>query len=127
MMLTEQTVHPQTLEQPWASTPLPPVVNELPRNTKRIQWDELDGEPALTQHADAEAAPPSETLDLRVELGRTRIDWDEIDKLREGTLLPLDNAAAEPVDIYAGGHLIARGEVLALDGSLGIRVVEVLS
>jgi len=126
-MTGEQVMSLPTAEQAWTSTPLPPVVNELPRSAKRIQWAELDGDPALTRHAEDDATPPSETLDLRIELGRTRIDWEEIDNLREGTLLPLDNAAAEPVDIYAGGHLIARGEVLALDGILGIRVVEVLS
>jgi len=126
-MLNEQTVNPPTLDQLWTSAALPPVVNELPHSATRIQWDELDGEPVLTQHADADAPEPAETLDLRIELGQTRIDWDEIEKLREGTLLPLDNTVAEPVDIYAGGHLIARGEVLALNGNLGVRVVEVLS
>ena len=68
-----------------------------------------------------------ETLDLRIELGRTYVCRDEVQKLRAGAVVPLDNAAGDLVDLYAGGQLIARGEVLTLDGNLGVRVVELIS
>jgi flagellar motor switch protein FliN len=114
-------------ERTLASIPLPPVVNELPHGARPIQWTELDGAPATTLHADDADTLPNEMLDLRIELGRARICRDEAKRLRAGALLSLDNAAGDPVDLYAGGHLIARGEVLVLDGVLGVRVVDVLS
>lgn len=65
-------------------------------------------------------------IDLCIELGRTHIAGDEATKLRAGAVVPLDNAAADPVEVYAGGKLIARGEVLVVDGKIGIRVTETM-
>ena len=66
-------------------------------------------------------------LELRIELGRTHVGRDEVEKLRTGSVVPLDNAAGDPVAIYAAGRLIARGEALVIDGKFGVRVVEVIS
>ena len=52
---------------------------------------------------------------------------DEVEKLRTGSVVPLDNLACDPVAIYASGQLIARGEALVLDGKFGVRVTEVIS
>ena len=52
---------------------------------------------------------------------------DELRGLRKGSIIPLNRAAGESADIYAGGRLAARGEVIAVDGHLGIRVVEVIA
>ena len=73
--------------------------------------------------------PPADvdTLDLQIEFGRTRIGQDQVAALRTGSVVPLDNAAADPVDVYADGRLIARAELVAINGHLGARVVELLS
>jgi flagellar motor switch/type III secretory pathway protein FliN len=113
-------------EQALASIPLPPTSGGLPSGARPVQWAELDGAPATT-HVRGSTIQRSESLDLRIELGRTQICRDEARKLRTGAVLPLDNTAADPVNLYAGGQLIARGEVLAIDGALGVRVVEVIS
>ena len=113
-------------EQALASIPLPPATNELPGGAKPMRWEELDGAPAKTQTSGPNALG-NETIDLRIELGRTHIRRDEARGLRTGSVIPLDNAAGDPVDLYAGGQLIARGEVLVLQGTLAVRVVERLS
>ena len=41
-----------------------------------------------------------------------------------GSVIPLDNLAGDPVDLYADGRLIGRGEVLELGGKLAVRVVQ---
>jgi flagellar motor switch protein FliN/FliY len=61
---------------------------------------------------------------LRIELGCTQMDRQEAVKLRAGSVVPLDNSVAGPVDIYADGRLIGRGDVLAVDGKFGVRIVE---
>lgn len=66
-------------------------------------------------------------LDLRIELGRTELLIDEVLKLREGAVVPLDKLAGDPVDILVNGRLIARGEVLVLNDNFCVRVAEILS
>ncbi len=65
-------------------------------------------------------------VDLRIELGRTQIDPTEAAGLRKGAIMPLGSAAGSLVDVYAGKQRIARGEAVALDGKLAVRIVEVL-
>ena len=48
----------------------------------------------------------------------------QLRRLRSGAVIPLDQLAGEPVDLYAGGRRIARGELLVLDGKIAVRVVE---
>lgn len=66
-------------------------------------------------------------LDLRIELGRTQMLTEEISKLSEGSVVPLDKLAADPVDILVNGRLIARGEVLVLNEKFCVRVAEILT
>ena len=66
-------------------------------------------------------------LDLRIELGRTELLIEEILQLREGTVVPLDKLAGDPVDILVNGRLIGRGEVLVLNDNFCVRVAEILS
>lgn len=63
-------------------------------------------------------------LNLKIELGRTEMSLDDVLKLRRGSVVPLDRHAGEPVDVFANGRLIARGEVVVLDDSFCVRVVE---
>jgi flagellar motor switch protein FliN len=67
-----------------------------------------------------------EQLDLRIELGRTRLPPEDVQKLRGGSVVSLDGPIGEPAAIYAAGRLIGRGEVVAVEGKIGVRVVELL-
>jgi flagellar motor switch protein FliN len=109
-----------------ASIALPPPANPLPRGVRPFPWEELSGVAAETQTSSAEL-DPNAVLNLRIEIGRTHIGRDEVSKLRTGSVVPLDNTAADPVDLYAEGQLVARGEALAIDGKLAVRVVEIIS
>ena len=126
-MVTEHAMNMLTAaEQALASIPLPPVTGKLPCGARTMQWEELDGSPAKTRAAGPKASGDS-VLELRIELGRTHVCRDEVEKLRTGSLVPLDNLACDPVAIYASGQLIARGEAIVLDGKFGVRVTEVIS
>jgi flagellar motor switch protein FliN len=65
-------------------------------------------------------------LDITIELGRSEILIEDVLKLREGSVVTLDKRAGDPVDIFANGRLIARGELLVIDGKFGVRLSEVL-
>jgi flagellar motor switch protein FliN/FliY len=66
-------------------------------------------------------------LELKVELGSTKLNLREILELHEGSMIQLNKLAGEPLDIYANGRLIARGEVVVIDENFGIRVTEIVS
>lgn len=66
------------------------------------------------------------TLDLKIELGRTRMHLDEILQLRKGSVVTLDKLAGDPVDVYVNGRLVARGEVLVLNDNFCVRVAELV-
>lgn len=66
-------------------------------------------------------------LDIRIELGRTELLIEDVLQLREGSVVPLDKLAGDPVDVLVNGRLVARGEVLVLNDSFCVRVAEILS
>ncbi|MEX0675757.1 MAG: FliM/FliN family flagellar motor switch protein [Pirellulales bacterium] len=70
---------------------------------------------------------PGEPVDLRIELGRAKVPRDEAAKFGRGSVVSLQTLVDEPVDIVAGGRLIAKGEVLVLDGSFCIRVTKLIA
>jgi flagellar motor switch protein FliN len=110
--------------QALASVPLPPTMRKLPRGARTLRWEELDDSQAATRAGGK--APGHDVIDLRIELGRTRICADELRKLRIGSVVALDNPAGDAVDLYAGGQLIARGEVVEVNGHFGVRVIELV-
>lgn len=65
-------------------------------------------------------------LDLRIELGRTRMYLEDVLKLRRGSIVTLDKLAGDPVDLYANGRLVARGEIMVLNDNFCVRVAELV-
>lgn len=63
---------------------------------------------------------------VTVEVGRTRMPLGELVHLAPGSLLELDRAAHEPADILVNGKIVARGEIVTIDKSYGVRITEVL-
>ncbi|MFH0911901.1 MAG: flagellar motor switch protein FliN [Planctomycetota bacterium] len=66
-------------------------------------------------------------LNVRVELGRTRMSVEDILRLRKGSVVTFDKEAGAQVDILVNDRLVARGEVLVLNDLFCVRVTEVLS
>lgn len=64
-------------------------------------------------------------VDIVVELGKTKRKISEILKMGQGTVIELDKLVGEPLNIYANGKFIARGEVVVIDDSFGVRVTEI--
>ena len=68
-----------------------------------------------------------EELDVTIELGRAALDVRQAARLQAGCVVPLDKLAGDPVDVVAGGRLVARGEVVAIDEKFCVRVVEIVA
>lgn len=65
-------------------------------------------------------------VELAVELGRVKLPLRELLALGPGAVLELDRAADAPVDVLVNGCLVARGEVVVIDGDFGVRVTAVV-
>ena len=64
---------------------------------------------------------------ITVELGRARKTIGEVLGMGPGSVVELNRMAGEPVDVLVNGKLMARGEVVVIDESFGIRVTEIVS
>jgi flagellar motor switch protein FliN len=65
-------------------------------------------------------------LNLKIELGRRQMVWEDVRDLRKGSVVSLDKMVGDPVDVFVGGNLIARGEVLVLNERFCVRVTELI-
>ncbi len=65
-------------------------------------------------------------LDVTVELGRTVMYVEDVLRLSESSVIELDKAAGDPVDIYVNDRHVARGEVLVLNENFCVRVSELV-
>lgn len=65
-------------------------------------------------------------LEVTVELGRTSKSIKEILEFSPGTIIELDKIAGEPIDVLVNGKLVAKGEVVVIEESFGIRVTEII-
>jgi flagellar motor switch protein FliN/FliY len=66
-------------------------------------------------------------LQVRIELGRTRMLVQDVLRLDQGSVVELDKLAGDPVDVYVNERLVARGEVLVLNDNFCVRVNEIVS
>lgn len=84
--------------------------------------------------ADAPSAAPAAGLEavhdvpvkVQAVLGRSRMPIGELLRLKSGMVVELDRRVGEPVDIFVNNRLIARGEVVMIDQSLGVTLTEIV-
>lgn len=66
-------------------------------------------------------------MDITVELGRAKKSIRDILEVGSGSIIELDKLEGEPVDVLANGKLFAKGEVVVIGETFGVRIVEVLA
>jgi flagellar motor switch protein FliN len=64
---------------------------------------------------------------LSMEVGRTRVPIRNLLQLNQGSVVELDRAAGEPLDVFVNGTLVAHGEVVVINEKFGIRLTDVIS
>jgi flagellar motor switch protein FliN/FliY len=67
------------------------------------------------------------SLQVTVELGRTRMTVESLLRLTQGSVVELNRVAGEPLDIYVNNKLMARGEAVVIKEKFGVRIIDVLS
>ena len=104
--------------------------------TPQMGMPNVNVQPAQFQNfsADGRTMPGQENiglimdvpLDVTVELGRTTKSISEILNFAPGTIIELDRIAGEPIDVLVNGKFVARGEVVVIEESFGVRVTEII-
>jgi hypothetical protein len=87
------------------------------RSLRKYRLDEFCADPAF-------GAEDGDTLELRIEFGRTRLNADEANGFALGSVVSLDATIDEPAELVAAGRTIGRGEPVVIDGKIGVRVTE---
>lgn len=65
-------------------------------------------------------------MNVRIELGRTKMFVEDVLSLGDGAVVELDKLAGDPVDVYVNDRKVARGEVLVLNDNFCVRISEIL-
>ncbi len=66
-------------------------------------------------------------LEISVELGRVKMLVKDVVDLGAGSIVEIDKAAGEPVDVLVNGRLVAKGEVVVIEDNFGVRITEILT
>jgi flagellar motor switch protein FliN/FliY len=126
-----------------AGTKLPALRLALPAAVR--EWFETAVQRTAPAAASAPAQSPAEpqatkseeprTLDLLLELelpvsvsfGRAQLALKDVLKLTSGSIVELSRNIAEPVEVIVNNFVIARGEVVVVEGNYGVRIQEIIS
>lgn len=101
-----------------------PVMQEV--NVQPAQFQEFSGDlSAVTQKENINLIMDV-PLEVSVELGRTSKSIQDILEFSPGTIIELDKIAGEPIDVLVNGKYVAKGEVVVIEESFGVRVTEII-
>ena len=67
------------------------------------------------------------TLQVSVEVGKTRMTIQDLLQLGQGSVIELSKLAGEPLDVYINERLVARGEAVIVNEKFGIRITDIIS
>ena len=109
-------------QPPQSQPPEPKVIN-----TRPVQMRDLDPEAKLPEEQKQNLdLIMNVSLEVAVEIGRTRRKIQDIIAFSKGSLVVLDKLAGDQVDLLVNGQCIARGDVVVIDDNFGIRITEIL-
>ena len=116
-------MQPQPMAAPQPMYAMPPQdLNIQPAQFQNFaQMPSLDG--IAPENIDLIMDVP---LEVTVELGRTSKSIKDILDFSPGTIIELDKLAGEPIDVLVNGKFVAKGEVVVIEESFGIRVTEII-
>ena len=99
---------------------------QQPMNVQPAQFQSFSADAIQVPGAENIGLISDVPLDVTVELGRTIKPISDILNFAPGTIIELDKIAGEPVDVLVNGKYVARGEVVVIEESFGVRVTEII-
>lgn len=111
------------MQQPYMQQPYP---QQQQVNVQPAQFQPFSGSyqaPYQPENIDLIMDVP---LEVTVELGRTHKSIQDILDFAPGTIIELNKIAGEPIDVLVNGKYVAKGEVVVIEESFGIRITEIM-
>jgi flagellar motor switch protein FliN/FliY len=103
-----------------------PPVNEVVAPPATIEEDDEDAEP-VPMRSRTMSLLLDVDLPVSISFGKTQLAMRDVIKLTTGSIVELDRTVNEPVDVLVNGSLVARGEVVVVEGNYGVRILEITS
>jgi flagellar motor switch protein FliN/FliY len=66
-------------------------------------------------------------LNIQVEVGRTQVRIEELLELDQGSIVELQSAIGQPLDIRVNEKLVARGEIVVINDKFAVRITDIIS
>jgi flagellar motor switch protein FliN len=102
------------------------LTNGVAKSEQRLEFDTLNE--GASESSDVSLDMILDVpVTLAMEVGRTRISIRNLLQLNQGSVVELDRAAGEPLDVFVNGTLVAHGEVVVINEKFGIRLTDVIS
>lgn len=120
-MQAQQPMQQQPMMQPQYYAP--PMQNV---NVQPAQFQSFSGDMQFASDKENIDLIMDVPLDVTVELGRTHKSIQEILDFAPGTIIELNKIAGEPIDVLVNRKLVAKGEVVVIEESFGVRITEIL-
>lgn len=103
-----------------------PGMNMQNINVAPAQFQTFSNDIAVMQSQENIGLIKDVPLEVTVELGRTSKPISDILDFAPGTIIELNRIAGEPIDVLVNGKFVAKGEVVVIEESFGIRVTEII-
>lgn len=106
---------------------MPQMNAQQPMNVQPAQFQSFNNAAAAIPGQENIGLIKDVPLEVTVELGRTKKSIAEILDFAPGTIIELDKIAGEPIDVLVNGKYVAKGEVVVIEESFGVRVTEIIN
>lgn len=113
------------MQMPQMNMQMPQMNMQMP-NVQPAQFQSFSGSYGVPSAPENIGLIMDVPLEVTVELGRTSKSISEILEFSPGTIIELDKIAGEPIDVLVNGKFVAKGEVVVIEESFGIRVTEII-
>lgn len=123
----QQPMQQQPMYQQPGGAYMPPMPQKQdPVSARPVEFEDFD-QPIYTQLPKQLELLYDVPLDITVELGRSKLTLKEIMDLNIGSIIELDKLTGEHIDILVNGKVIAKGEVVVVSESFGVRITEIMN
>ena len=134
--MADETETPKMPVEPTEAEPAPPA--EPPRAAAPPLSGEKKAKPTTFGDLEHKVVNPISSpgnmtllldipLKLAVQLGSTKMLIKDLLQLGQGSVIELDKIAGDPMDLFIGEKLIARGEIVVVNDMFGVRITDIIS
>ena len=106
------------------------MVKKMDVNEEALPEEEVEGlgdlDETLPKEMDISELAPDVPIKLVAVLGKKRMTLNELLKMKKGEVVDLNRPPSEIVDLMANGQMVGQGELVEIDGKLGVRILKLL-